>query len=159
MHHRQSKQRTNTSADNFQLERFLPYQIRCLYTEIAGAVSAAYEKKHGISPVEWRVLATIGSHDSVTSAFIAVHASTDKVAVSRALVKLRENGCVKASEEQSDRRQKNLSLTPKGQKIYREIVPEVLKVEQSLLSGVSVDDQEVMVRVIDQITINAGKVK
>ena len=145
----------SSNEQQFVLEEFLPYEIRSFYTRIAESVAATYERKYGITPAEWRVLATIGSHKNTTSAHIVSHANTDKVTVSRALAKLTEKRWVKVSTSKSDRRRKGLTLTATGRRNYNKIVPEVLGVERSLLAGVSRRDIATLRRIMKQIESNA----
>ena len=142
-------------ASDFRLERFLPYEIRRFYRQVSSAVAVVYEKDYGITPAEWRVLATIGSQKTATAALIVSHAKTDKVTVSRALAKLVNKGWVKSSVGRTDRRQKNLSLTATGRRNYCRIVPKVLEAEQNLLAGVSQADIDTLRRVMSQIESNS----
>jgi DNA-binding MarR family transcriptional regulator len=109
-----------------------------------------------MSPAEWRVLATIAFHGKTTSAHIAMHATTDKVTVSRALAKLESKGWVKISSAESDRRRKHLSLTAAGRRVYNRIVPSVLEVESRLLEGVSEADLAALQRVMQQMMTNGA---
>lgn len=138
----------------FNLDVFLPYRIRVFYKQVAQAVAAACNEDCSITPAQWRVLATIGSKEMVSSAFIASHASMDKVAVSRSVTQLKERKWVTVSTSRADRRLKNLRLTRAGRRIYQQLVPKVIEVERSMLCGLSRSEQAVFWSMLQRIENN-----
>lgn len=71
---------------------------------------------------EMRVLINIGSYMPINGADIAYQSRMDSYTVSRAAKFLRQKGLVDVEADETNKRNKNFVLTPKGEEVYRAIV-------------------------------------
>ena len=127
-------------STDFLLEDFLPYQITVLASHIALAFSKQHAERFGLSIPEWRVVATIGRYQSVTSAFLQEKTAMDKAKVSRAVTRLVASKLLERTENQADLRSNYLSLTPEGLTLFNKIVPIAKRLEQEMISQVSAEE-------------------
>ncbi|GJD48083.1 hypothetical protein OPKNFCMD_0799 [Methylobacterium crusticola] len=123
--------------DRLNLLRFVPFRINRLGAEFSQALAADYAR-FGIDIPEWRVLATLGMHDGPRSAAYVVRCTrTHKSRISRAVGHLVDLGLVERQEDEADRREIFLALSPKGRAVYGELVPLLLAREERLLAILS----------------------
>ncbi len=120
-------------ADDFVLEDFLPYQLAILSSRISDGFSLCYRKKFGLSVSEWRVIAHLMRADKVSIREIYNRVAMDKSKVSRAAARLEQAGYIQKQGCARDRRLVELSLTPKGRAVAREIGPMGLKYARDIL--------------------------
>lgn len=126
------------TPEDFRLESFLPYQLSLLSNTVSEGIARAYRKPFGLSVTEWRVIAVLGRFPGLTASEIMTHTAMDKVAISRAVKRLRERKLVERREHLEDRRRAHLELTPdRGMKLFRRVVPQALAYERRLLSALS----------------------
>jgi DNA-binding MarR family transcriptional regulator len=124
----------------FALDRFLPYRLALLTGSISASLARVYQSRYGIGVPEWRMMANLGRAPGSTAAGLAAASTLDKVAVSRALGRLRQRGLVTAAGD-DDRRRRRLSLTPAGWAMHDEIVPLALAHEAAVLADLSKDER------------------
>ncbi|MEO9508583.1 MAG: MarR family transcriptional regulator [Nonlabens ulvanivorans] len=95
-----------------------------------------------MSRLELRVLATIGYHTEISARDICTFTHLDKMQVSRAINKLIQSDLLIQQTSAEDRRKNLLTLTPKGNTLYQEIIPLVKVQEERLLSGLTAEECE-----------------
>jgi DNA-binding MarR family transcriptional regulator len=105
------------------LEEFLPYRLNVLSTIVSQGFARLYSERFGISIPEWRVIAMLGQHRTLTSKAIGERTHMHKTMVSRAVTDLERNGLLSRLANRADKREAFLSLTETGQRVYDEIVP------------------------------------
>jgi DNA-binding MarR family transcriptional regulator len=116
-----------------QLEQFLPYRLNRIASAVSLDFRSVYGPHHDLTIPEWRVLATLGQFEEISAKAIGQHSSMHKTKVSRAVRALEERRWLKRRESEEDRREEILTLTPLGQKIYRDIVPKAVEFERRIL--------------------------
>ncbi|MGH8250652.1 MAG: MarR family winged helix-turn-helix transcriptional regulator [Steroidobacteraceae bacterium] len=126
--------------DILDLDRFLPYRLSVLSNTVSAALAGAYARRFGLSIPQWRVIAVLARTPGLSAAGVAERAAMDKVAVSRAVAGLTRSRRVRRVLAENDRRRSVLSLTARGQAVYRRIVPLALAYERRLLAGMSADE-------------------
>jgi DNA-binding MarR family transcriptional regulator len=123
------------------LLRFAPFRFNRLATELSNAIAQDYAR-FGIDIPEWRVMATLGMHEGPKSANYVVRCTrTHKSRISRAVSHLVELGYLERREDEADRREIMLQLSPRGRDVYDELVPMLTERERQLLSGLDADEQ------------------
>ena len=105
------------------LEEFLPYRLVVLAEEVSRSFSQIYAAEFGIGVPEWRVVALIGQCHQVTAKVVGERSTMHKTKVSRAVANLEKCGLVTRAPNPDDMRENFLTLTPKGQKMYADLVP------------------------------------
>lgn len=119
------------------LEDFLPYRLSVLSNRLSGAIAESYSRRFGLSIPEWRVIAVLALAPGVSAAEVAERTAMDKVAVSRAVRRLLQNGRIRRETAAGDRRRSMLELTAEGHAVYDCIVPALRSYERELLSALS----------------------
>jgi DNA-binding MarR family transcriptional regulator len=91
--------------DRLDLLGFVPFRLNRLAAEFSGALAADYAR-YGIDIPEWRVMATLGQHETPRSAGYVVRCTrTHKSRISRAVSHLIALGFVAREENDDDRRE------------------------------------------------------
>src|SRR5690606_15967876 len=123
------------------LEEFLPFRLSVLSNRISSAVAKLYESRFDLKLPEWRIMAILGRNPNLTASQIVDISQMDKVAISRAVKRLVEMGRLTATDDPDDARRQRLNLSEAGWKIYEQIVPLALGVEEKLLARMSEDER------------------
>jgi len=123
-----------------QLEQFLPYRLNRIAAAVSQDFRSVYGPHHDLTIPEWRVLATLGQFEAMSARAIGRHSAMHKTKVSRAVRALEERRWLKRRESEEDRREEILTLTPLGQKIYRDIVPKAVAFERRILDELGPED-------------------
>ncbi len=111
-----------TKRTKFDLQGFLPYQLKVLADHTSRAFSARYQDRFGISVSEWRVVANLSQSDGPVSVReIHARVDMDKSKVSRAAARLEAAGYVTKTPSQADGRLIELALTDAGHAMMVEI--------------------------------------
>ena len=119
------------------LEHFLPYRLSVLSNTVSSALAGAYARRFALTIPQWRVIAVLARSPGLSAAAVAERTAMDKVAVSRAVSGLTRTGRVRRLLAANDRRRSVLSLTARGQAVYRQIVPLARAYERRLLGELS----------------------
>ena len=143
------------SRDDFDLQQFFPYLTRVFYKSVSSSITNLYSTSYDMTPPEWRTMAILGREGRLTAAEVVNRSSMDKVTVSRAVKKMSALGMLDKTSNQADGRSTVLYLSAKGRKVYLELVPKMLAVEQQLLKGISSQDYQLLVQLFEKIRSNA----
>jgi DNA-binding MarR family transcriptional regulator len=134
-----------------KLDRFLPYRLSVASNAVSTRISQSYRKRFGLKVPEWRLIAILAEHDSMTPQEIGQAGELDKITVSRAATALIERGLVAQRRNPVDGRSHFLSLTPDGRALYTEIAPVALAMEAELLAGLSSSEREALEALLRRI--------
>jgi DNA-binding MarR family transcriptional regulator len=134
-----------------ELDRFLPYRLSVLSNRISQDIAQLYGERFGLNVTEWRILAVLGRYPDLSATEVAERTAMDKVAVSRAVTSLLGSGRLKRRLHGDDRRRSVLELSAKGYRIYDEVAPLALRLEQELLSNLDVDEQHWLERILGKL--------
>lgn len=119
------------------LGAFLPFRLSVLSNTVSKQIADLYQSEFGLSMSGWRVMAILGEMPGLNATEIVTRAAMDKVAVSRAVSGLIEQGHVKRETARDDGRRSLLFLTAKGAQTYNEIVPMAIAQERAVTSALS----------------------
>jgi DNA-binding MarR family transcriptional regulator len=122
-----------------QLEAFLPYRLNRIAAAVSQDFRSVYGPHHDLTIPEWRVLATLGQFEAMGAKAIGRHSAMHKTKVSRAVRALEERRWLRRRPSDKDRREEILTLTPQGERAYRQIVPKALAFEKRLLERLGPD--------------------
>ncbi len=144
-------------APDFDLKTFFPYLVRFFYTDVTSAMAESYQSEFDMTPAEWRAIVILGPEDSLTANEIVRRSSMDKVAISRAIAKMKRNKWIDVYTNINDGRSKLLSLSEEGKTIYNTLVPKVLDVEKKLLNGITDQQKKQFIRTMERIRENRAR--
>ncbi len=150
-----SEAKTQSPTDAFDLSAFFPYMVRLFDRSVSQSLTPVYESLFGLSVSEWRTLAVLGSHGTLSAGEIVRLSGMDKVNVSRAVRGLKSAGLLRRDIDGEDRRRALLRLTDRGMDAFRTLVPLVLKREAELLRGLTVDERATLFRLMEKVRRNA----
>ncbi|MGN6535929.1 MAG: MarR family winged helix-turn-helix transcriptional regulator [Mesorhizobium sp.] len=106
-----------------ELESFLPYRLYRLADLVSREFAAVYKDRLGLTRPEWRVLAGLGQHGSLTAKTLGEQSAMHKTKVSRAVAELEQRRWLTRTPDANDRRIEHLTLTKAGLAAYGEMVP------------------------------------
>ncbi|MEM0985738.1 MAG: MarR family winged helix-turn-helix transcriptional regulator [Pseudomonadota bacterium] len=138
-------------SNPLRLGDFLPFRLSVLSNTISSAIAVTYENRFGLNIWQWRCMAVLGETPGLTGRELTARTAMDKVAVSRAVSGLEAMGHVHRKADTADRRASRLSLTPSGQRIYREIVPLAQAYEARLLEDFSPEDLRALHELMEKL--------
>jgi DNA-binding MarR family transcriptional regulator len=142
------------------LFKFVPFRLNRLGAEVSAALSSEYRERYGLDIPEWRVIATLGFRNEACSAqYIAQCTRTHKSNISRAVTSLMERQLVERVENEDDRREFRLRMTPRGTALYEELIPRLLRREQEILSCLSTQERKDFAKLLGKIEDNLGLVQ
>lgn len=133
------------------LERFLPYRLSVLSNRISDAIARMYSQRFALGVTEWRVMAVVGRYPGLSAGEVAQRTAMDKVAVSRAVSGLVEDGSLHRDTHGSDRRRSVLRLSAHGRRVYDEVAAMALRFEQQLLQGLDRQEHALLFRLLDRL--------
>jgi DNA-binding MarR family transcriptional regulator len=146
------EENASKKASTLDLFRFVPFRLNRLAAEVSAALSSEYQERYGLDIPEWRVLATLGFRNDACSAQYIVHCTrTHKSTISRAVTALMKRQLVERVENEDDRREFALRLTRKGNALYEELIPRLLRKEQEILSCLSAMERKDFARMLGVI--------
>ena len=134
---------TPRKGSRLDLFKFVPFRLNRLAAEVSNALSVEYQERYGLDIPEWRVLATLGfRNDACSAQYIAHCTRTHKSTISRAVTSLMQRKLVERVENADDRREFRLQMTAKGKALYEELIPQLLRREQEILSCLSAQERK-----------------
>lgn len=131
-------------AASLELEKFLPYRLNRLAEAVSRQFQTIYRKRYGLTRPEWRLLASLGQHGTMTATEVGRDSAMHKTKVSRAVSALEERRWLKRETDPDDRRVERLTLTPAGAKTYGEIVPLARAFEVGLYARLAPEEREAL---------------
>ena len=146
---------TDVNSPPLRLEGFLPYRLVVIAATVSEAFSTLYSARFGLGIPEWRVIATLGQFGRALGRDIAAHGHMHKTTVSRAAAELVASGLVRREPSRRDQREAVLSLTPKGRRIYQEVVPVALAFSARMLDGLAGEDRAALDRILTHLAERA----
>ncbi len=145
--------------ESFDLKSFFPYRVRLYYQAISDSVADIYTPLLGLSVSEWRTMVVLGTQQALSAGEIVERSSMDKVAVSRAIKRMREAKLLRRDIDGDDRRRAVLRLTEEGAQAYRRLVPLVRQLEADLLEDLSEAERGILLSLMERVRQNALAVK
>ncbi|MEL6848497.1 MAG: MarR family transcriptional regulator [Bacteroidota bacterium] len=113
-------------------------------------------KKAGadITTEQWVIIQALAQNNGLSQAELATQSFKDAPTVSRIINLLVEKGITTRKRSGDDRRRYQILLTDKGQAIYEQVLPSVLALREQGWQGLSEDDYESFLRIMNQIFAN-----
>ena len=131
------------------VDDLLLYRLSHLTGAAGAMVVRLCEGGYGITRREWGVLAQLhGQSQGLLPSALAERMHRDRARTSRALSALQAKGLVERSVLAHDRRSARVSLTPAGQAIYDELMPQVQAINARLLEVLEPAQKEALDRAL-----------
>ncbi len=133
------------------LQRFFPYRLAVLAESVSKTIAQLYADRFDLSRPAWRVLAALAIRRDMTAKDVAEYSTLDKMSVSRAVAELEAGGYLVPRQDQGDRRNRQLQLTPLGRALYQKIVPLVRAREAYLLEVLTPEERAALNSIMDKL--------
>jgi DNA-binding MarR family transcriptional regulator len=114
------------------LDSYLPYLLR----QADQALSADFYEalnEQGVQRSEWRVIAVLHERGSLSMRDLTVTALSPQPTVTHAVSRLEKRGLVQRLQGTDDRRQRFVSLTPRGEELAGTLIAEARRLEIDVL--------------------------
>lgn len=127
------------------------YRLLKLSNLLTRPFVANLAEPYDMSLNDLRVVMTLAPLHEAASHELADVAGMHPMNVSRAIAALRRRGRIKERRDPNNRRRKLLKLTPEGRRLYKELLPYAQGVADSMLSGMSPLEVEILSKLIDRL--------
>jgi DNA-binding MarR family transcriptional regulator len=144
------------SNADFDLDEFLPYLLNQAAEVTTQNFQAVYKSEYGMTRTQWRVMANLGKHGTMTASEICRLTFIEKTKMSRAVQLLEEKGYLSRSMMAGDRRSERLSLTTAGQTTFRALGQKANAFDLELQDRLGSDVYDRLVKVLRQLMGSAG---
>lgn len=113
-------------------------------------------KPLGVTRSQWSVLATLSrvGHDGMMQVDLARHMDVGKVTIGGLIDRLESSGYVERRPDAHDRRARRVYITEKGYGLIVEMQKAGAKLNKSILSGVSPEEQRITEDVLAKVKAN-----
>ena len=138
------------------LQNFVPFRLNRLATAVSEHLSQIYRDRFALEIPEWRVLVTLGEHQSATAQHIVASTRMHKTRVSRAVASLLKRQLIERVSNSSDAREYSLHLSKGGKRLYASLVPLALERERLLLSCLDSAQQRSLMEVLSRFEESLG---
>ena len=125
-------------SDEF-LAEYLPYVLRRADQALSAPFYQALNT-HGVQRPEWRVLAVLREHDSMSMSHLTTAALAPQPTVSHAVARLVERGLVERLQGTDDRRHRFVAVTASGRALAEILVREARATEAAVLADAGIHD-------------------
>jgi DNA-binding MarR family transcriptional regulator len=121
------------AAPEIDLEELPGHVIRRLH-QIAVAIFLQETEAHGITPVQYAALQTVGNAPGIDQRTLAGTIGLDTSTVAGVIDRLEARGLLARGTSPNDRRVRLLTLTAEGQALLVKVVPDMQKAQQRILA-------------------------
>ncbi len=133
------------------LAEFLPYRFSIVAERMSRIFAERYEREFGVGIPEWRVMAVLGERMPRSTQQVIEATETDRVKVSRAVIRLADKGLLARKPHLDDKRVHMLSLTRRGLGTYRQIVPHARRLQTELAAALTPEETQVLDRILAKL--------
>ncbi|MBI1731687.1 MAG: winged helix-turn-helix transcriptional regulator [Gammaproteobacteria bacterium] len=138
----------------FDLNDFLPYRLSALTNRVSRNFAALYSDRFDLSVPEWRVMAVLGQEAGLCADEVCARTEMDKVTVSRAVARLRQNGRIRRTIASVDRRRSVLELSARGRRVYERIIPLARGYESRLAADLSIAERKWLLDLLSRLNVD-----
>jgi DNA-binding MarR family transcriptional regulator len=141
------------AAASFELERHVFFWL----TQVIGARDrelAQGLKDFGLRVPEWRALAALYSRRGCTTSQLADLSTIDRTTLTRTVDRMQEAGWIERLADGADLRVTRLALTAAGKRMFERIWPEVQRLNEIALRGVSGSEMDLLKKILGRMHAN-----
>jgi len=141
------------AAADFELDRHVFFWL----TQVIGARDrelAQGLREFGLRVPEWRALAALYARRHCTMSELADLATIDRTTLTRTVDRMQEAGWLERLADQADMRITRLALTAAGKKMFERIWPEVQRLNELALAGLSNTEIHSLKKILGRMRAN-----
>lgn len=140
----------------FKLENCISY----IATNASKDLAEGFERKlkeHGISRVQWTALYYIGKYESINQKQLSLYMRIKESSTTRLVDRMEKEGYIKRCINKENRRNIELVLTDVGKKTREESLYLGDEYSDYISEGISQDDLNIFIKVLDIMRKNANR--
>ena len=138
------------------VDDLLLYRLGQLSAAAGAMVVRLCEGGYGITRREWGVLAQLQGHpDGLLPSELADRMHRDRARTSRAITTLLGKRLIERTSLPHDRRSVRVSLSPAGQSLYAQLMPQIQAINSRILSVLSPDEAASLDDALERLRIQA----
>ena len=111
-------------------------------------------KDHGLRVPEWRCLAALYSRKHSSMSELSELASIDRTTLTRTVDRMQEAGWLERLADEEDMRVTRLALTATGRRMFERIWPEVQRLNELALDGLSKAEIDSLRKILERMRAN-----
>jgi DNA-binding MarR family transcriptional regulator len=141
------------AAPEFDLDRHVFFWL----TQAIGARDrelAQGLRDFGLRVPEWRALAALYSKKRSTMSELAELASIDRTTLTRTVDRMQHAGWIERLADEEDMRVTRLALTAAGRRMFERIWPEVQRLNELALAGLSKGEIDSLKKILERMRAN-----
>ncbi|TFY98029.1 MarR family winged helix-turn-helix transcriptional regulator [Ramlibacter rhizophilus] len=136
-------------------ERFVDQDLGHLLAQAHHAVYREFDehvRAAGLSPVEWRVLATLHDGEPLTVSELARQVLSKQPTVTKLAQRMADQGWVVLLADPDDQRRTRVGATAAGRRLVRPLVQEAREHEARILQALGAGEARVLRRLLGKLT-------
>lgn len=142
------------------VEDMLLYRLSQLTAAAGAVVVRLCEGGYGITRREWGMLAQLQAHpDGLLPSELAERMHRDRARTSRTITALLGKQLIERTALPHDRRSVRVSLTPAGQALYAQLMPQIQAINSQILSVLSPDEAASLDDALERLRVQAWVVQ
>lgn len=106
---------------------------------------------HDVTPLQFAAMSVLSKHPDIDQATLSGLIANDRPTTGGVIERLEKKNLLKRSRSAEDRRAKVVSLTPEGQKLLEELLPEVQRFQSKILPGLTDEEREQFIRLASKV--------
>ena len=134
------------------VEDLLNYRISTLLASSGAMITRLCEGRYGITRREWRLVCLLAAHGAMSPSALAQHAHLERPRVSRHLSDLVAKKLVARVAVPQDRRRALLELTASGRRLYDELFPQSVRLNNLVLQALGDAEARAFDRALTRLT-------
>ena len=139
------------------LDDLLNYRLMRLFAVSGAPVVRLCEGRYGIARREWRILALLAAHGPLSPSALAERGDLDRARTSRAIGSLVAKKLAARGAQPGDARRAVVALTESGQRLYDELFPQVVRINQQVLAVLEAPLQQALDEALARLTTHAAQ--
>lgn len=136
----------------------LNYQLKRLVTLGGAPAIRLCEGAFGITRSEWRLMAALVEEGPRSPSELALRAHVEHARVSRLVTELMGKGLVERVEQPDDHRRATLAATPKSERLYAELFPQLAQINRRIMAVLDEDEAGVLEDFLRRLTQRAQEI-
>lgn len=122
----------------------LNYRLKRLVAVGGAPAVRLCEGRFGVARAEWRLVAALVEEGPMSPSALARRCLLEPARVSRLVTALLGKGLIARTEAPGDRRRASLQSTAAGEALYRELFPQLVRINRRLVEALSEDEARVL---------------
>ncbi|MDI5983327.1 MarR family transcriptional regulator [Halomonas sp. M4R5S39] len=145
---------SDTANFDYRFKDFPFYYIASIQKRLQDNLAQSL-RPHGVTPQEWRILASLNETDGLSTTEISAMTLLERSRVSRITDSMRDHDWITKQDNCTDKRFSLAFLTKNGRDKFSEILPVVCSVHKKLLHGFDESEAQLFIGFLRRVNHNA----